>query len=65
MIVDVNVLLYAVDESGPQHKVAHAWFEDALNSDVRVGFPWCSLTGLLRIVTHPKIDTDSARFPEV
>lgn len=55
MIVDVNVLLYAVDEGSPHHKVAHVWLEDAMNGDVRVGFPWHSLTGFLRIVTHPKI----------
>lgn len=55
MIVDVNVLLYAVDESSPHHDVAHAWLEDAMNGDVRVGFPWHSLAGFVRTATHPKI----------
>lgn len=57
MIVDVNVLLYAVDESSPHHEVAHTWLEDMMNGDVRVGFPWHSLIGFVRIVTHPKIFT--------
>ncbi|TLG10295.1 type II toxin-antitoxin system VapC family toxin [Nocardia cyriacigeorgica] len=57
MIVDVNILLYAVDESSPHHDVAHAWLEDAMNGDVRVGFPWHSLVGFVRIATHPKIFT--------
>ncbi|TLF73614.1 type II toxin-antitoxin system VapC family toxin [Nocardia cyriacigeorgica] len=55
MIVDVNVLLYAVDESSPHHEVAHAWLQDAMNGDVRVGLPWHSLVGFVRISTHPKI----------
>lgn len=57
MIVDVNVLLYAVDENSPHHRVAHSWLEDAMNGEGRVGLPWHSLIGFVRIVTHPKIFT--------
>ena len=57
MIIDVNVLLYAVEASSPHHQVAHTWFEEAMNGDVRAGFPWHSLVGFVRIATHPKIFT--------
>lgn len=30
MLVDANVLLYAVDEDSPHHERARAWLEDAL-----------------------------------
>ena len=55
MIVDVNVLLYAVDEGSPHHKVSRTWLEDALNGDVRVGFPWHCLVGFTRIATHSRV----------
>jgi len=54
VIVDANILLYAVDRSSPFHAVARDWLEDALNGDQRVGLPWQSLTAFLRIVTHPR-----------
>ncbi|WP_419553550.1 type II toxin-antitoxin system VapC family toxin [Candidatus Poriferisodalis sp.] len=54
MLVDANVLLYAVDEHSPFHEVARPWLEEALNGPRRVGLPWQSLTGFLRIVTNPR-----------
>jgi predicted nucleic acid-binding protein len=32
IIPDVNLLLYAVVSAFPQHKPAHAWWEEAINS---------------------------------
>lgn len=55
MIVDANVLLYAVDDASPFHAPARAWLEEALNGETRVGFPWVSLTAFLRISTHPRV----------
>lgn len=40
MLVDANVLLYAVDEQAGQHRAARRWLEEALNGDRRVGLPW-------------------------
>jgi uncharacterized protein len=54
MIVDANILLYAVDEASTQHDRAHRWLEDALNGTRRVGLPWSSLTAFVRIATHPR-----------
>ncbi len=54
MLVDANLLLYAVDEAGPFHARARQWLEDALNGTRRVGLPWASLTAFLRIVTNPR-----------
>ena len=55
MILDANVLLYAVDESVRHHERAKSFLEEHLNGDVRVGLPWQSLSAFLRIVTHPRI----------
>ncbi|HWH27771.1 MAG TPA: TA system VapC family ribonuclease toxin [Mycobacteriales bacterium] len=54
MLVDANVLLYAVDEKATQHARAKAWLEEALNGPYRVGLPWQSLTAFIRIATHPR-----------
>lgn len=54
MLVDANVLLYAVDEDSPFHATARDWLENALNGPRRVGIPWWSLTAFIRIATHPR-----------
>ncbi|MBA2283144.1 MAG: PIN domain-containing protein [Actinomycetota bacterium] len=58
MLVDANVLLYAVDESGPFHERARGWMEEALNGNRRVGLPWLSISAFLRLVTHPRAMAD-------
>jgi toxin-antitoxin system PIN domain toxin len=54
MIVDANVLLYAVDADSRFHEAARGWLEDALNGPSRVGLPWASLLAFQRISTHPR-----------
>lgn len=55
MILDANLLLYAVDETSPQHAVAKAFLEEHLNGEVRVGLPWQTIGAFLRISTHPRV----------
>lgn len=55
MIVDANVLLYAVDPGAPRHEAAVAWLESAFNGVERVGLPWPSLLAFQRIATHPRV----------
>lgn len=54
MLVDANVLLYAVDTDSPFHEPARDWLETNLNGTRRVGLPWLSLTAFVRIATHPR-----------
>ena len=54
MIVDANVLLYAVDADSTFHDAAREWLEAALNGPTRVGLPWASLLAFQRISTHPR-----------
>lgn len=54
MLVDANILLYAVDEDSPSHEPARQWLESALNGPRRVGLPSQSLTGFMRIATNPR-----------
>ena len=54
MIVDANILLYAVDQTSPLHTRSSEWLEDTLNSPRRIGLPWQTLGAFLRIATHPR-----------
>lgn len=58
MIVDANVLLYAVDSGSAFHKSSKIWLENALNGPARIGFPWVSLTAFQRIATHPRVSAN-------
>lgn len=54
MILDANLLLYAVHERAARHEAAVAWLTERLNGPRRVGLPWQSLGAFLRIATHPR-----------
>jgi toxin-antitoxin system PIN domain toxin len=54
MLVDANILLYAVDASSPHHGRAAPWLTEQLTGTRRVGLPWQSLVAFLRIATHPR-----------
>jgi toxin-antitoxin system PIN domain toxin len=55
MLVDANVLLYAVDRSSPFHERAATWIVDRLEGTRRVGLPWHSLLAFLRLSTNPRV----------
>ncbi|MDQ6778019.1 MAG: hypothetical protein M3071_17815 [Actinomycetota bacterium] len=42
MLLDANLLLYAVHKRATQHEVAAAWLTEQLNGSRRVGLPWQS-----------------------
>jgi len=54
VLVDANILIYAVDASSPYHPRARTWLQDALNGHRRVGIPWQSYWAFLRIATNPR-----------
>lgn len=54
MLIDANLLLYAVDERSVHHALAREWLQDALNGDRRVALPWLSLGAFVRITTNPR-----------
>lgn len=54
-LVDANVLLYAVNETSPQHEASVGWLDDALDGNDDVGFSWNVLLAFIRIVTSSRI----------
>ena len=57
IVVDVNLLLYAVISGFPQHERARAWWEEVLNGPREVGLASPALFGFLRIATNPRVLT--------
>ncbi len=57
MILDANLLLYAVDRKSPHHDAAAGWLTHTLNGVERVGLPWQTIGAFLRISTHPRVST--------
>jgi hypothetical protein len=55
ILVDANLLIYAHVSSFPQHVQAARWLDAQLSGTGRVGLPWPSLLGFLRIVTNPRV----------
>jgi uncharacterized protein len=54
MLLDVNLLLYAANQRSPFHAASVDWLTEQLNGPRRIGLPWQSLAGFLRIATHPR-----------
>lgn len=55
ILVDANILIYATVRSFGQHEPARRWLDDQFADPYRVGLPWPSLLGFLRIVTNPRV----------
>jgi toxin-antitoxin system PIN domain toxin len=53
VLLDTNVLLYAVVGSAPEHDVARAWLEERLaDRDEIVGLCWPVAYAAVRLLTH-------------
>lgn len=55
IVVDVNLLLYAVISGFPQHQAARKWWEQQLNGEAEVGLAGPAVFGFLRIATNPRV----------
>ena len=64
MLLDANVLVYAVDVGSPHHDDCNRWLTGALNGDQRVALPWQTIGAFVRITTHPKINTTPLTPPD-
>jgi predicted nucleic acid-binding protein len=53
-LLDVNLLIYTVDEESSHHERTLRWFEETLSGSETVAFTWNALVGFLRITTRPR-----------
>jgi hypothetical protein len=54
-VLDVNLLLYAVNEESPHHASAKSWLERCLSEAESVALPWVVILGFLRLATSPRV----------
>lgn len=52
---DVNLFLYAVDETSSRHAPAREWVEAALSGSETVGLAWTMLLGFVRLSTRANL----------
>ena len=55
ILVDANVLIYAIDADSPHHGPARRWLETALSGTTPVGLAWVVILAFLRLTTRPGI----------
>lgn len=55
IVPDINLLVYAHNDGAPRHSDAKAWWENLLNGTVPVGLPWITISGFIRLTTHPRV----------
>lgn len=55
ILVDANLLSYAVNAAAPQHAAAQRWLDARLSGTARVGLPWPCLLAFLRLITSPRV----------
>ena len=54
ILVDVNLLVCAHMSSMSQHEAALDWLDGQLGGGTRIGMPWTSLLGFMRVATNPR-----------
>lgn len=55
ILVDANLLIYAIDADSPHHSGARKWLETALSGTEPVGIPWIVILAFLRVTTNPRV----------
>ena len=54
-LVDLNLLIYAVNRDAPFHAAARKWWESCLSNGDPVALAWIVILGFLRIMTNGRI----------
>ena len=55
ILVDANLLIYAIDADSPHHAKARPWLEDLLSGTTAVGLAWIVILAFIRITTRAGI----------
>ncbi len=63
-LVDLNILLYVINEHAPPHERVRSWWESALANDEAIGLSWTVLLGFLRLSTNDRIFPSPLRVEE-
>lgn len=62
---DVNILVYAHDETSKHHAAARNWWDGCLNGSQMISLSWVVLLGLVRLLTNPRVFQNPYPPPEL
>jgi uncharacterized protein len=62
ILIDANILVYAVNKDAPRHARAKSWLEKAISGTETIGIPWTVLLAFLRLTTRPGLFRDPLRI---
>lgn len=55
ILIDANLLIYAINADSPHHERARPWLERVLSGSAPVGLPWIVILAFVRITTRAGI----------
>jgi uncharacterized protein len=55
ILIDANLLIYAIDRDSPHHEQARPWLEQLLSGTTVVGLAWIVVLAFIRITTRPGV----------
>ena len=55
IVVDLNLLIYIVNEDAAHHAPARTWWEQCLAEGTDIGLGWAVIVGFVRLSTNPKV----------
>jgi len=53
ILLDANLLIYAVNQDAPLHRKARSWIESAISGSETVGISWSVVLAFIRLTTRP------------
>ena len=51
-LIDLDILLYAINADSPHHRSAKTWIESTIGGVETVAIPWIVILGFLRLATN-------------
>ncbi len=64
ILTDVNVLVYAFRKDAENHQAYNTWLQNVVDSNSQYALSDLALSGMLRIVTHPRIFKEPSTIDE-
>ena len=64
ILPDVNVLVHAFRSDSSEYARCHEWLEDLINGPTPFGMSPQVLSGVLRVVTHPRVFAEPSELEE-
>ncbi len=55
IVLDVNLLLYAYDDTSTHHAAARAWVKAIFSGQELIGLPWQTVWAFLRLTTNSRV----------